>query len=222
MHFLAPSLAIFLHFHHNGDLSKPELEENPILWKSHLKHLSPTDEELLTEYISKSNGDLGPDQSRQLAHLIMEESIQLRIPEYMIIDGLPVDPILYLTALIQVESSFQYDAVSRSNAQGFMQIKPMTADWIDYKQNREKTSRNFLMHGPVNLQTGIAYLNLLMEITNDIRMTSLSYNAGPNAAKEGRYQESYWNKILREYRLLKKSRQEMQKSLDPVMVAGLN
>ncbi len=83
-----------------------------------------------------------------------------------------VDPAL-IEAIIQVESSFRYDAVSTSGATGLMQLMPGTArdlevyDRYDPRQN---------IHG------GVKYISELMErFNNNLHLVIAAYNAGPNA-----------------------------------------
>lgn len=83
-----------------------------------------------------------------------------------------VDPQL-VRAVIQVESGFNTNAVSRKGAQGLMQLIPDTA-------------RRFGVHSPFdprqNIAGGVAYLkHLLALFSGDVSLAVAAYNAGENA-----------------------------------------
>jgi len=88
-----------------------------------------------------------------------------------------VDPAL-VEAIIEVESSFRPDAVSRSGATGLMQLMPATAkdlevtDRFDPRQN---------IHG------GVKYISQLMKrFDNDLTLAVAAYNAGPGAVERAK------------------------------------
>ncbi len=64
-------------------------------------------------------------------------------------------------ALMEVESGFRPDAVSRSGAVGLMQIKPDAAGRDVAAVLRRTLDHRRLLEPTLNLQAGIAYLNLL-------------------------------------------------------------
>ena len=89
-------------------------------------------------------------------------------------DKYMVDPAL-VEAIIEVESSFRPDAVSRSGATGLMQLMPATAkdlevtDRFDPRQN---------IHG------GVKYISQLMKrFDNNLTLAVAAYNAGPGAVE---------------------------------------
>ena len=139
-----------------------------------------------------------------LVDSIMQEADRMVIPDHMRIDGRPVIPAYLLTAYIRVESSFNPRARSHSDARGFMQLKPLTAHWINRAPgaSRFRGSLNLYERG-VNLALGADYLNYLMTEMHDQRTVALAYNAGPNAVRRGIFVESYWVKILHTYRQLR-------------------
>jgi soluble lytic murein transglycosylase-like protein len=83
-----------------------------------------------------------------------------------------VDPVL-VRAVIQVESDFDPQCVSRKGARGLMQLMPGTA-------KRYRVQR---IHDPnENIRGGIHYLrDLLMLFRNDLPRVLAAYNAGENA-----------------------------------------
>ena len=85
-----------------------------------------------------------------------------------------VDPAL-IEAIIQVESSFRPDAVSKSGATGLMQLMPGTAS--DLEVNDRYNPRQ-------NIHGGVRYVSQLMErFDNDLPLVLAAYNAGPGAVE---------------------------------------
>jgi membrane-bound lytic murein transglycosylase C len=92
-------------------------------------------------------------------------------------------------AIAKTESSFQPKAISRSGAVGLMQIMPQRAgaDVFQFVYNKSgHPSRQYLFNSQKNIDTGVAYLNLLQDrflvkITNPLsRYYAMiaSYNGG--------------------------------------------
>ena len=109
-------------------------------------------------------GLLAAERSR-LAETIVEESAGARI-----------DPLLVL-ALIEVESSFDLDALSGRGARGLMQLRPTTM--------RREAERSGIEFGdpeePVpNVQAGVRYLPRLLDAFGREEVALMAYNAGPN------------------------------------------
>ncbi|PRY85348.1 lytic transglycosylase domain-containing protein [Donghicola tyrosinivorans] len=86
--------------------------------------------------------------------------------------GKEVSPALVL-AVIWVESAGQPSAVSRSGAQGLMQLIPATADRFNVKDSFDPAQ---------NIAGGVAYLDwLLRRFEGDPMLALAGYNAGENA-----------------------------------------
>jgi len=78
-------------------------------------------------------------------------------------------------AMIRVESNFNPRAVSRTGAQGLMQLMPATAQ--RYQVNDPFNPR-------ANIEGGIRYLkDLFRQFPGDIRRTLAAYNAGEGAVR---------------------------------------
>jgi soluble lytic murein transglycosylase-like protein len=78
-----------------------------------------------------------------------------------------------IKAIVQIESSFNPQAVSPKGAQGLMQLMPATADSYN-------VSNPFNAHD--NLRGGIAFFAYLMNrYENDVRLALAAYNAGETA-----------------------------------------
>lgn len=91
---------------------------------------------------------------------------------YAIADNYRQDRAL-IKAIIQIESSFNPNALSPKGAQGLMQLMPATAS--HYKVQNPFNARE-------NLRGGIEFFSDLMtRYENDIRLALAAYNAGPGA-----------------------------------------
>jgi soluble lytic murein transglycosylase-like protein len=86
-----------------------------------------------------------------------------------------VDPTL-VTAVIQVESAFNQNAISSAGATGLMQLMSPTADQYDVKER----------HSPRdNINAGVKHLKHLMdEFDGDIPLVVAAYNAGASTVKK--------------------------------------
>lgn len=158
----------------------------------------------ISSYIAGYNPNVNWMEREDLVEAILSESKRLEIPKTIKIDGKPVNKVHFLTALIQVESSFTRSAISRSDARGYMQLMPATVNWMDGLYGTY-TPQSMLFHGRTNISRGVTYLNMLVRDMGDLRLVCLSYNAGPNAVRQGFYMEEYWTRILAAYRMLEKN-----------------
>lgn len=78
-----------------------------------------------------------------------------------------------IKAIIQIESSFNPQAVSPKGAQGLMQLMPATADSYDVSDPFDVQD---------NLRGGISYFaHLMKRYNNDVRLALAAYNAGETA-----------------------------------------
>ncbi len=107
-----------------------------------------------------------------------------------------IDPKLVM-ALIQQESGFNQNAISKAGAQGLMQLMPATAKSLGVTNafNPEQ-----------NIEGGVKYLKSLLDRFNGNKILALAaYNAGPNAVKKHNgippYKETqnYVRNILKNY-----------------------
>ncbi|MFQ5745697.1 MAG: transglycosylase SLT domain-containing protein [Gemmatimonadota bacterium] len=81
--------------------------------------------------------------------------------------------------LVETESSFRQRAVSSAGAIGYTQILPSTARWLD-----PTVTEADLFERDTNLRLGFQYLNLLLGLHGqDMRLTLLAYNRGPNRVR---------------------------------------
>jgi soluble lytic murein transglycosylase-like protein len=83
----------------------------------------------------------------------------------------PVDEAL-VRAIIQAESAYNPYALSKSGAQGLMQLMPATAAQYGVSDSYDAQQ---------NINGGVAYLRFLLDMFDgDVRLVSAAYNAGEN------------------------------------------
>ncbi len=104
-----------------------------------------------------------------------------------------LDPLL-IAAMIQVESGFRLEAVSKKGAIGLMQIMPETATWLG-KQRAEEISPDDLLDPRINLSLGAYYFRFLLDRFPTEYAALAAYNAGPTNTRrwldEGLWDGSY-------------------------------
>jgi soluble lytic murein transglycosylase-like protein len=106
-----------------------------------------------------------------------------------------MDPEL-VRAVVEVESGFDFHAVSAKGAQGLMQIMPDTGKGLNLDNPFDPAH---------NLETGIRYLKAMLAKFGDVRLALAAYNAGPGrVSREGGVPpiaetENYVKKVLARY-----------------------
>jgi soluble lytic murein transglycosylase len=90
--------------------------------------------------------------------------------------GLPPQLIL---SLIRVESAFQVDAVSSSNARGLTQLLPSTAKSISVALGEPEPKEEDLFEPALNIRYGTWYLNELKQAFGNWPLAIAAYNGGP-------------------------------------------
>jgi len=159
--------------------------------------------EYAREFIKKSNPAVSPAEIEAILDAVLFAAPE--IPGGLKIDGKPLDSFDLLLAFIFTESTFKRDVVSYAGACGYMQVMPATLAWMN-EQWGGKLTREDLFRTDVNIRWGTRYLALLLGEFQSPRLAALAYNAGPFNLRRGLYSESYWQKILRSYRLLQKGK----------------
>ncbi len=90
--------------------------------------------------------------------------------------GARIDPLLVL-AVIEVESSFDREALSERGATGLMQLRPPT---LRRELERAGLSPDFANDPVANVQAGVRYLRRLLDAFGREEVALMAYNAGPN------------------------------------------
>ncbi|MEI6125433.1 MAG: lytic transglycosylase domain-containing protein [Pseudomonadota bacterium] len=98
-------------------------------------------------------------------------------------------------AVIKAESDFDPQAVSKSGAQGLMQLMPATAQDLQVSDSFDPRD---------NLDGGISYLRKLLDMFNgNLKLALAAYNAGENAVIANNFQippypetQNYVRKVL--------------------------
>mgnify|MGYP005763983575 CR=1 FL=1 len=123
-------------------------------------------------------------------------------------------------AIIKVESNFDENAVSKSNAKGLMQIMTATAQEIADKYGINLTEEN-ITDPKINIEIGTIYISQLLEKYNNKQVALAAYNAGQGNVNKWITQETiksdgsdienipfpetnmYVRKVMRDYNIYK-------------------
>jgi len=116
---------------------------------------------IINEELSEKATDLDSNEAREVAKTIVDEAMMANY-----------DP-LFILALIDAESSFRVEAVSKSGARGLMQVLPSTF--------REVSTARRMLDPVENVRAGIRYLGTLNSFKR-IDSVLLAYNQGPGKA----------------------------------------
>lgn len=139
----------------------------------------PPPRELMRIYsiISSHRPDIMESEAWELSEVILDES-----------SSYGLDPMLVL-AVIDVESKFQYGAVSPAGARGIMQILPYVAQSLMQKIGvhqlaHARSFRPEFLDDPVfNIKLGVFYLHDLKKSFRNLTHTLTAYNMGPTETK---------------------------------------
>lgn len=106
-----------------------------------------------------------------------------------------VDPYLIM-AVIQIESKFDKERVSKKGAVGLMQVMPATAEWAIQQAKLSPMAAEYLDEPEVNITLGTWYISFLYEMFDRNPYAVLAaYNAGPGNVKrwltQGRWDGRY-------------------------------
>lgn len=118
----------------------------------------------------------------------------LEYKEYILINSQmnDIEPNL-VAAIINVESNFNKEAVSKKDAIGLMQILPETAKWIA-DNNDMIEFEEYMLYDPVtNIKLGSWYIKNLIEQFDSLDLALAAYNGGSgnvtNWLKDKKYSE---------------------------------
>ncbi len=187
-----------LNIPHPIKTSNDNINENMVNTEN-IQSQHPIDFSLIKQYIQIKNPKILPGELDRFVYTIIRESKNLKLPPNAKIEGKHIDPLIFLIAIIETESTFDKFAISKSNARGYMQILPNTAIWVK-KENSLNFSLSELHTTEINIMLGVKYLNYLSTQFDDIKYISLAYNVGDGNVKRGIYDIKYWNKIKKFYK----------------------
>lgn len=110
--------------------------------------------------------------------------------------GVPIELVI---AMIDVESTFRADVVSKTNDYGLMQINKCNHEWLT-----DKLGVTDFLDPYQNINSGVHILSGHLEVTNgDIELALMRYNNGVTGAKKlwdkGIYSTAYTQKIMTAY-----------------------
>ena len=164
----------------------------------------PPPRELMRIYsiVRSHRPDITEAQAWAISEVILEES-----------SGYGLDPMLVL-AVIDVESKFQYGAVSPAGARGIMQILPYVAKSLVQKIGLHQLSHSnsfkpeFLDDPVLNIKLGVYYLHDLKKSFRNLTHALTAYNMGPTETKNRlendlEIPEEYSTLVLAAYRQYK-------------------
>jgi soluble lytic murein transglycosylase len=154
--------------------------------------------------VQANRPDLLEKEAWDLAEVILVESSKYKL-----------DPILIL-AVIDVESKFQFGAVSPAGARGIMQIMPATGKFLVESVRplaKEIKVEQFMpehLDDPiVNIKLGTYYLHDLRKTFQNVNNALIAYNLGPTELRirmenQIEYNGEYANAVLTAYQKFKK------------------
>lgn len=154
--------------------------------------------------VQANRPDLLEKEAWDLAEVILAESSKYKL-----------DPILIL-AVIDVESKFQFGAVSPAGARGIMQIMPSTGKFLVESVRalaKEIKVEQFMpehLDDPiVNIKLGTYYLHDLRRSFRNVNNALIAYNLGPTELRirlenQIEYNGEYANAVFTAYQKFKK------------------
>jgi soluble lytic murein transglycosylase len=177
--------------------------ESPILGSVPVAQKPPPRELMRIYSIVRSHRpDITEAEAWEISEVILEES-----------SGYGLDPLLVL-AVIDVESKFQYEAVSPAGARGMMQILPYVAKSLVQKIGLHQLAHaksfrpEFLDDPVINIKLGVYYLHDLKKNFRNLTHALTAYNMGPTETKnrlenDMEIPEEYSTLVLAAYRQYK-------------------
>lgn len=102
-----------------------------------------------------------------------------------------LDPYL-VASIINVESNFRKEAVSRRNARGLMQIAEITGNWASEELDFINYSHEDLLDPELNIEIGSWYLSVLnREFDGNLELILAAYNGGSGNVRNWLKDERY-------------------------------
>lgn len=142
--------------------------------------------------IPSDNHETTPQEP--LRHPPEDPELDAMFSEFAAAEGL--NPGL-LKAVSWLESGWQQEVVSPAGAVGFMQITPVTSEWLETAVFGEKLNEDVSTYD--NLKMGARYLRILLDVTGDEDQAIASYYQGYGTTLAGKmYEETtHYVKLVR-------------------------
>jgi soluble lytic murein transglycosylase-like protein len=96
-------------------------------------------------------------------------------------------------AIAWLESGWQQEVVSSADAVGFMQVTPVTAQWLEESILGEQLNEDLSVYD--NIKMGARYLRVLLDVTGDEEMAIASYYQGYGTTLSGKMYEETKNYV---------------------------
>jgi soluble lytic murein transglycosylase len=117
--------------------------------------------------LAQKSPELGLSLRRRVADAVLDESRRARF-----------DP-LFVLALIEVESSFDGEAVSWAGARGLMQLTPVTLVYLAGLEGMRLSAQELWRDPALQVRLGVRYLSRLEKRFGSLDLALMAYNAGP-------------------------------------------
>jgi len=181
---------------------KEIVAESPIMAPVPVAQKPPRELMKIYSIVRSHRPDIAEEEAWEISEVILAES-----------SGYGLDPMLVL-AVIDVESKFQYGAVSPAGARGIMQILPYVAQSLVQKIGLHQLSHSnsfrpeFLDDPVLNIKLGVYYLHDLKKSFRNLTHALTAYNMGPTETKNRlendlEIPEEYSTLVLAAYRQYK-------------------
>ena len=125
----------------------------------------------VVQHLQDKRVTLGDEDLQVVAETICSESQYNKVDYRLIL------------AIIEVESNYRHDAISRRGARGLMQLIPSTAQEVAQKNDMSYSGSSDLFNPVKNIQIGVYFLSKQIDDFKSIRKALYAYNVGPNRAK---------------------------------------
>ena len=113
---------------------------------------------------------------------------------YYLANAYSIEP-MFVTALIEKESTYQPDLVSSTNDYGYMQVNGINKEWLGTDLGVDN-----LLDPEQNIYAGVYILQMLFEKYEDPSLVLMAYNMGEAGAKKlwekGIYESNYSRGVL--------------------------
>jgi soluble lytic murein transglycosylase-like protein len=160
----------------------------------------------IDEVLSRRAPELGLPLRQRTGRALLDEAKQARL-----------DPLLVL-GLIEVESSFDGQAISWAGARGLMQLTPATLEYLAAGEDLRLTTGDLFRDPALQVRLGVRYLARLEKRFGTLDLALMAYNAGPeklrSALAEGDIErfKSYVRAVRRTFARFRHSQQLAQEA----------